>query len=152
MRCLFIFILLLTSCNSPYSGGNIGSICELETNIKLKIIKQLSDSLFKDGKYIIPLELDKSLNIIDYSFLDYKTYYFDDDPRQIFMITFDGLLLVRMVYDVKSEEWITKENHLDIKEIEMMKKRFYFNVLEDIKKKANLLEMPDSIVFREKLN
>lgn len=146
---IFICIVgLCASCTSRYGAGNVGALADLETNVRLRTIKQISDTLFDEGRFLVPTELRKSLDIQDYDFLDYRNYYLEDPPY-VYMVTFDDVLTIRMIYDVRAERWLTRESGLTAVQLDSLERRFELAVIGDVLKRAKKMGLPDSVVWRK---
>ncbi|WP_405377975.1 hypothetical protein [Nonlabens sp. Asnod3-A02] len=140
---LFSFIIL-TNC---YESGNIGSIIILSSNIKSKTLIDVTDSTHNEGILALPKKYNHLLQFNDYDHLIYRIFYFDKEPQEIYMVTFQGSESIRYIYSFEKERWLNSENNFSEIERRRIHDRLVYEVLEKIRNKAIELNYNDEEIY-----
>lgn len=149
MKLFFpLCFVTLVSCIT-YSAGNIGSICDVETNLRLETIRQFSDSLYAKGRFNVPPQLAKTIDIDTSDFLHPRVYYLDDFPKQVYVATLNGNLTIIYIYDLNMGAWINREAKFTDEQREALADRFRKTVLKAVETEAKRNGYPDSLLYFE---
>lgn len=82
-------------------GGNIGALYVINTKCSTDQTRQFSDSLLiKYPQYKVPAELDNDWN---YDHLSIEKFYFERDPKEIYVVGFNGVTTIDAVKDLERQ-------------------------------------------------
>lgn len=128
-------------------GGNIGSLYLIHTNCATATTSQFADSfLTKFPNYKVPAGLNDDWN---YDHLNIKKFYFKKHPEELYIVTFDGEVMIRAVKDLeKNIEYLkmrTTENYPSDRDGERIRQRFEKEIFKPIDSLIRSSNLPDSL-------
>ncbi len=105
-----------------YEAGNVGSsITDVSTNIRIKVLKQTSDSLFAESRYKVPVEYRKS-SFYDSTNTNHKDYFLKGIPNEIYTISMRHFS-VFSVYNIDKNEYHGNRDEFTDEERRRIEKR-----------------------------
>ena len=154
VKYLYLAYVLLTfyGCgnNEIYRAGNrITLDYPVETKISFKIIRSYLDTLVINQGFQVPEKWTQYNKLVDIDSLNTKRLYFNTTPEEMYLIQFNGVLLLADVYNenIVSGDWVATPERMPQKEEVRIKKRFKEHILDKIEKMAKENGVPDSILY-----
>ncbi len=144
-KSLVFIIIALNGC--IYEGGNVGTILSFSSNINSNIILEMTDSLNNKNTFNVPDSLEYLINFDDYNHLDYRVYYFNNLPREIYFITFQGNVSIRYIYSFEEEKWVSRKTGIDTNQSMRIKKRVISDILSKVVEEAKLIQYQDKDIY-----
>lgn len=148
---LTIVVLALHSCgtNEIYKVGNrITLDYPVETKMSLKIVRRYLDTLIKNEGYQVPDKWFQYNKLVDIDSANTKRLYFNTSPEEMYLIQFNGMLLLADVYneDIVKGDWVATPDRMPLEEKLRINKRFE-QMLDKIEKMAKENNVPDSVLY-----
>lgn len=139
MRKLYTILILIFGFSCIYNAGNVGCIISFPSNIRSKLIMELTDSLHSYGELVCPENFKNVHNFYGSKHLEHKLYYFSNDPEEVYYVTIDVDISIRYIYSFDKNEVISRETNLNEEEYNRIRTRFIKEVLGKIDLLANEL-------------
>jgi hypothetical protein len=148
---LFIFsvILLLSKC-VPYKVGNLEILnFPIKSNLREKLVRNYIDTLIIKHGFRIPQKLEYLDKMVDMDSDLNVRIYFNQEPKEMYLISFGGTITLSDVYNpkIKDWDWIGNEKNLPAEEKTRILARFDKEVLKVIYKMAVENKTPDSLLY-----
>ena len=153
---LYIFLLnaiLIFSwnCKGLYKAGNLIELgYPIETPIRSNIIRKYMDTLIQLRGYNVPEKWLHFRKLVDIDSIYNKRLYFRENPEEMYLISFGGMLVLSDVYNprINHLDWVAEKSAMSKEEEERVKKRFKYEVLDTIETLAKRDGLPDSIIYK----
>jgi hypothetical protein len=154
LKILGITILLIVICLvwffNSYKAGNLKSLgYPAETHLKMQIIKDYVDTLIDKEGYRAPEKWEHFNKLIDIDSVNNKRIYFSEEPEEMYLISFMGVVSLEDVYNptIVENGWVaTRERMPKCEEIRVQKR--FKKLLSRIESMAKEDKLPDSLIYR----
>jgi hypothetical protein len=149
---LFWSCLYLLSCNGLYNAGNRVTLdYTIDTKLSQTIIKMYVDSMLTNGRYKVPPKWQHHDKLIDIDPENSRNIYFSDSPEEMYLIQFNGVLLLADVYNpqIVDGDYISVPERMPEGGKERVLKRFQTVILNQIESMAKRDGCPDSVLYYE---
>ena len=148
-KFLYFTLFLLSSCTDFYKAGNRVTLdYVVETKLSQTIIKMYVDSLVK-GKYKVPPKWQHLDKLIDIDPENSRNIYFSDNPEEMYLIQFNGVLLLADVYNpqIVDGDYVAVPERMPKGGKERVLRRFQSEILNQVEKMAKRDGCPDSVLY-----
>ncbi len=150
--CLIFMISFLNSCDYAeiYKVGNRRTLdYVIETKINFKILRIYLNKIIQMQEHQVPEKWVHYDKLIDIDSIDTKRIYFKNNPEEMYLMQFNGVLLLADVFNenIVKGDWVSNRKNITVNEEERIKKRFKVEVLNRIELMAKKDNVPDSILY-----
>ena len=123
-----IFIVLINSCywHEIYKAGNLVDLdYPITTKLPTKIVRQFTDTLIQKRGYAVPAKWKYLKKLVDIDSTDNVRIYFKDQPEEMYLISYGGMLTLSDVYNpqIVKDDWVSERDSLPLKEYVRIQKR-----------------------------
>ena len=137
-------------CGEVYRAGNLIAFrYPVETPMSLTIVQNYTDTLIMNAGHHVPEKWAHLDKLIDLDSVNNKRLYFRNDPEEMYLISFQGMLILTDVYNPRlyPNDWISVRDHISPAEETRVKERFRKEILDVIEKMAKQNNVPDSVLY-----
>lgn len=149
---IFFSLLIVSTigCNDIYRAGNrITLDYSIDTKLNLKIIRRYLDTILTNDKYQVPSKWQHHNKLVDIDPENSKHIYFSDNPEEMYLIQFNGVLLLADVYNpqIVDGDYVAVPERMPKSEKERVIGRFKTEILDQIENIAKHDDCPDSVLY-----
>lgn len=151
---LVLVIILFHSCNNSeiYKVGNRVTLdYVIETKMSLSIVRTYLDTIVSLDQYRVPAKWQPFDKLVNIDSIDTKRIYFQSNPEEMYLIQFNGMLLIADVFNenIVKGDWVANRKNISISEEERIKKRFRVEILDKIEAMAKKDGVTDSLLYHK---
>lgn len=152
----FNILLFLIVCASIYAcrdlyraGSGIQSLdYPIDTKLSSGLIRNYIDSMSRRNEYKVPLKWDHFHKLDDLSSDSHKRIYFSQEPEEMYVISFGGMLVLTDVFNPKivALSWVGDRKLISkSEELRILKRVMSF--LDTIEARARRNGVADSLIY-----
>jgi hypothetical protein len=102
---IVVFLLafiVLCSCRGLYKAGNLIALSyPIETRLNSIMVESYIEKMASEGEYIVPDKWTHFHKLDDLDSTQNKRIYFENDPEEMYVLSFGGMLILTDVYNPK---------------------------------------------------
>jgi len=122
----------------------------IETSLRSQLIRNYLDTLIQKGGYNIPEKWAHFNKLVDIDSTYNKRIYFRQNPEEMYLISFGGMLVLSDVYNpqINQTDWVTERRAMPKEEELRIRERFNKEILDTIEGMAKRDGLPDSVIYK----
>jgi hypothetical protein len=131
------------------AGNRISLDYAIDTKLDQDVIKRYLDTLILNYGFTPPKQLLQFDKLIDITPETTRRIYFEQQPKEMYLIQFNGVLLIADVYnsDIVADDYVSRRERMPRKEEVRIKNRFKTEVLDRIEAMAKKDGVADSVLY-----
>lgn len=150
---IFLFLVsLLSSCGQLYQGKNLDILSyPIETHLRSQLISDYFDTLIQNRGYQVPDKWMHKNKLVILDSINFKRIYLKNNPEEMYLVSFQGMLLLADVYNpnIVEYDWVANRERMPKEEEDRIKKRFKTEILDTIEAIAKRDGLQDSIIYKQ---
>lgn len=153
-RSIIFFIvatIILSSCNDLYKAGNRVTLdYPVDSKLSQSIVRVYIDSLIRN-KYQAPPKWSHHNKLVDIDRENSMNIYFAESPEEMYLIQFNGTLLLVDVYNehILEGDYIAKPERMPESEKHRILVRLQNEILSQVEQMAKRDGCPDSVLYHK---
>jgi len=107
------------------------------------------DSLIHYYGFDVPAKWTYYSDLKEVDSTDIRRVYFKENPEEMYLISFSGMLLLADVYNpaIDKDDWVAKKELMPKEEELRIRNRFQVEILDRIEAMAKRDRLPDSVIY-----
>lgn len=150
LRFIIFLLFTITGTTSCYQAGNLNGLSfPIDTSIRSSVLMQYMDTLVLEKGYSVPNKWKDINKLVDIDSVRNKRIYFNDNPEEMYLISFGGMPVLMDVYNpsIREDSYISERKYLTNEEELRIRNRLS-TLITQIENMAKGNEVPDSLLYK----